>query len=473
MKLRKGNYEYVKNELNNAAKLRLAGLSDSFGKLAGSFHEIMKEKIELDNEDLKQVFEELSSGVCKCCENLDACWDKHFDESYKETNDLLQYGKLKGAVNLSVVTEGFAERCIHLEDYIREMNRGLSIAKMRLSWHNRLAESREAVAGQFGEVARIVDEFSDKLCDTGKVIDVKKRQIYSILRMHRIKATKLVMFERENRGLQLHFRAKCTGGRCVTTKEAAILLSMALDCRLVPREDTRNVIGREYADYVLCEDTNFQAMTGVARASKVRGELSGDNFSFLYPDNGDLIMLLSDGMGSGAAAYRESEMVIELLEQFLEAGFREESAVKMINSALVLRTDQSMFSTMDLCVVNLCTGTCEFVKVGAASTFIKRDGMVEIISSSTLPAGMLSQVDYEMKCKKLYDGDYVIMVSDGVLDCVTEENKEAFFQDIIQNITTETPQEMANGILTAALSMHGYQPVDDMTVLVCSLTKKQ
>ena len=32
-------------------------------------------------------------------------------------------------------------------------------------------------------------------------------------------------------------RAKCTGGRCITTKEAAILLSIVLECRLVPRED--------------------------------------------------------------------------------------------------------------------------------------------------------------------------------------------------------------------------------------------
>ena len=33
-----------------------------------------------------------------------------------------------------------------------------------------------------------------------------------------------------------------------------------------------------------------------------------------------------------------------------------------------------------------------------------------MVSSSTLPAGMIRRADYEIKCKKLYDGDFVIMV---------------------------------------------------------------
>ena len=39
-------------------------------------------------------------------------------------------------------------------------------------------------------------------------------------------------------------------------------------------------------------------------------------------------MCLSDGMGSGVEACRESEEVVELLEQFLESGFTQETAAK-------------------------------------------------------------------------------------------------------------------------------------------------
>ena len=95
-------------------------------------------------------------------------------------------------------------------------------------------------------------------------------------------------------------------------------------------------------------------------------------------------MCLSDGMGSGMDACRESEIVVELLEQFLESGFSQETAARMVNSALVLNGREGMFSTVDICAVDLYTGICEFLKAGAAATFIRRDHWVEAISSESL-----------------------------------------------------------------------------------------
>ena len=42
-----------------------------------------------------------------------------------------------------------------------------------------------------------------------------------------------------------------------------------------------------------------------------------------------------------------------------------------------------------------------------STTFLKREESVEIIQSSSLPIGMLNQMDYEVYSKKLYDGDNV------------------------------------------------------------------
>ena len=59
----------------------------------------------------------------------------------------------------------------------------------------------------------------------------------------------------------------------------------------------------------------------------------------------------ASGMGSGMEACRESESVVELLEQFLDSGFSQETAAKMVNSALVLKRQDGMFSTVDICAV--------------------------------------------------------------------------------------------------------------------------
>ena len=40
---------------------------------------------------------------------------------------------------------------------------------------------------------------------------------------------------------------------------------------------------------------------------------------------------------------------------------------------------------------------------------------METIQSTSLPAGMFEQVEFDTTAKKLYDGDYIIMVSDGTL----------------------------------------------------------
>mgnify|MGYP000193466977 CR=1 FL=1 len=71
-------------------------------------------------------------------------------------------------------------------------------------------------------------------------------------------------------------------------------------------------------------------------------------------------------------ACKESETVVELLEQFMESGFSQETAAKMVNSALVLKGQDGMFSTVDICAVDLYTGICNFLKAGAASTFYKK-----------------------------------------------------------------------------------------------------
>ena len=134
-------------------------------------------------------------------------------------------------------------------------------------------------------------------------------------------------------------------------------------------------------------------------------------------------------MGTGKEAADESETVLALLEQLLEAGFKTETAVRLINSNLVLKADKQTFSTIDIGTINLCTGRCEFVKLGAASTFIKRGNWVEKISSTTLPIGMFKAVDYDYVTKKLYEGDIIIMVTDGVLDCLATRIRKIYGED--------------------------------------------
>jgi stage II sporulation protein E len=130
-----------------------------------------------------------------------------------------------------------------------------------------------------------------------------------------------------------------------------------------------------------------------------------------------------------------------------------------------------MFSTMDICTVDLYTGICNFLKAGAATTFIRRDHWVEAISSTSLAVGMMQQIDYETTSRKLYHGDFLIMVTDGVLDALPLGKEEHTMKEIIMQVHSRTPGELGRGILDRVMGYCDFKPRDDMTVLVAGIWK--
>lgn len=185
-----------------------------------------------------------------------------------------------------------------------------------------------------------------------------------------------------------------------------------------------------------------------------------------------MVMTLSDGMGSGVDAYEESESVVELLEKFIEAGFKKESAIKLINSILVLKSGEQTFSTIDMSVINLYSGNCDFIKIGASSTFIKSNERVEVINSTSLPVGVIEQVDYDVISRRLQEDTYIIMVTDGVIDCIKGAEKEFVLAEYISKLSIKNPNDIANSVLNYALESNDLIPRDDMTVLVAGFWKK-
>ena len=133
--------------------------------------------------------------------------------------------------------------------------------------------------------------------------------------------------------------------------------------------------------------------------------ISGDSFALLDLPGGRQAAILSDGMGAGEDACRESTMVIELLEELLEAGFPEKSAIRMLNAALVMGREEIHYSTVDMTIFDLYTGMCKIVKAGASSTFIKKGGQVEHLSSSSLPIGVVNRIEIDAATRQLDDGD--------------------------------------------------------------------
>ena len=162
-------------------------------------------------------------------------------------------------------------------------------------------------------------------------------------------------------------------------------------------------------------------------------------------------------------------MVIEMLEELLRAGFPVETAISMMNTALVMGREDVMFSTMDMSIFDLYTGKCKFIKAGAAPTFIKRAEKIEHIYSECLPLGVVQSLKAECVTKELVSGDMVVMVTDGVLDALPAGEQERILDLLIQGTTIENPGELAHYLLEKVLELSKNPPEDDMTVLVAGI----
>lgn len=78
-------------------------------------------------------------------------------------------------------------------------------------------------------------------------------------------------------------------------------------------------------------------------------------------------------------------------------------------------------------------------------------------------------IDIESATKKLYDGDFVIMMSDGIVETAAKLNKEDEIGEIILRAKPGKPQDMADKILKDAIEVLGNKKEDDMTVFVTGI----
>ena len=178
--------------------------------------------------------------------------------------------------------------------------------------------------------------------------------------------------------------------------------------------------------------------------------------------------MISDGMGSGSEAAAESSAAISLISRLLEAGFNQETAINMLNSVLSLRGDAERFVTLDICVLDLYDGKVNFIKTGGSASYIKRGGTVKVINGSSLPVGILSNVEQETVHEQIFPGDMVILASDGLLDMDSQEEGQ-WLSRVISQAVVNNPQSMAEYLLDKVISISGGKIKDDITVMVAQM----
>ncbi len=223
-----------------------------------------------------------------------------------------------------------------------------------------------------------------------------------------------------------------------------------------------NCIKKLASDGVYGRGQKYRISFGCAVSPKAGNSETGDSCCVREFD-GLRMAAISDGMGSGGPARRESLRTVELFAALTGVGFRPEEAAECLNR-LLLREGEDMYATLDALVFDTVSGSVSLAKHGAPPSYILREGRLSTLYAEALPVGILPQARPAVCTARLRKGDIVVMMSDGVADALGKE--------LVAAVTDRTrnagsPKAAAEELLAFADEKGGR--MDDMTVIVAKV----
>lgn len=447
---------------------RLNHFAKAFEHLGDTFATITPKQMELTLSAMKNIIEDTGEKLCANCSMKQFCWEQDLNNTYNLAYTMLRKADKKGYLTVGDIPNNFKNHCCNSEQFAYMLNFRLDLHKQNLMWQNRLVESRELVGAQLRAVAMSIDQLSAEVQEELYFNKEEEQILTQALKAEGIRVKDVMIVENGGKKQEIliytHYCNKSTYYLSRLTKQIENTLGIHVELE-------RHECCEEGCKFKFRASKTFQVTAGAAFCAK--GKISGDVYSFMEIDDNQYLLALADGMGSGSLAQEESTATIELLEDFMEAGFKNDLAVKLINSVMVLKSIEENFSTMDITLIDMNTGIAEFLKAGAATTFILRDGEIMTIRAISFPVGILKEVDVEIYKKQLQDGDVIIMVTDGMIASKDDVlGKEETFKHFIKEVDSDNPKYMAEYLMKKSRDLLGNDEGDDMTVIVAKVWEK-
>ena len=253
-------------------------------------------------------------------------------------------------------------------------------------------------------------------------------------------------------------------GKLISSKKLKSDIEAAAGVRLGKQEFYRK------GDVALFECSAVPMYTvdfAAAGAAYGTDEVSGDTAVSFETAEGFFYSLISDGMGSGESAHKTSAFAADFLSGILTSAASKSTAFHMLNH--VIRSgDEECSATVDLFEFDLYTAEAVFYKCGAAASYVKRDNSIFRIRSETAPIGLMKSIDAERVRVEVKNGDYIIMISDGVSQSPEDAT---WLLEYLNKPANPNIREYAESILN--LAKENSQMCDDMSVSVIRILKTE
>ena len=360
---------------------------------------------------------------------------------------------------------------------VKAINYSYRVSKINFIWKKKMDESKKNVSEQLKGVsqailkmAQDIDKEEDKFIDT-------KKEMLKLLEQKDIVVKDIEIKEKSSgRYIVQVYTDVCEnpdGTECDIKKIGRIISKVLGQKMTIQDQECGLRLNRSMCKFTYISDDNYNIQIGMAKSTKSGSPVSGDSALHTKLQDGKYLLVLSDGMGSGPEAMKSSKIAVKMLERLLAAGFEKDVSLKLINSTLSANTEEDMYATLDIEILDLYNGNMEFIKNSACPTYIKRGRNVQLLKSMTLPTGILNDVDLVVYDFDLQDGDIIVMCTDGVIDSNKEYlNKELWLKYLLEDVQVNDAQKIADIIIGEAIDNDFGNQKDDMSVIVAKVSKK-
>ncbi len=455
---------YIRLQSHTAEKLERA--SGAFDALAKSFVTETTTK----QEDLALLVSQTAEYVCKGCSMTHYCWNEEVYRTYSMTFSLFSICDANGSLTTKDLPKWFQDICPRIDSYAQTVNMRYQRHRHDGIWTSRLQECRQLVGAQLSEVGNILKELTHDLTDENTLLDEREKELLFALRRAGIAIHRADVIQEKHRLCAILYLKDCHG-RGICKESILPLVQKTLGCPMMQQELGHCCITEGLCRLTFVEEPIYAISAATAHAAS--DTVCGDADAYMESEKGIALLALSDGMGVGLGAAAQSKTAIELLEEFTQAGFSKELAIRLINSALLLRRAEESYATLDICTIDLYSAQAEWLKLGAVASYICRQNRVIAVYTHSLPAGILQTVPIIKNNMRLWDEDMLLMMTDGITDAFGGEQQTAIWlEECFLPQHFANPQDAADFILQQARA-HSDTQMDDMTVQAARFWKKR
>ena len=394
-----------------------------------------------NNEDniIEDIFEYLQENGVMTDNGLISVFAKHNIYLMNSENDHLK-----------------AEELDEMREIIKAINTAYRISKNNFIWQKKLDENNKNVSEQLKNVSKAINNIANGIKENADEYENEKKEVEDLLKEKGV-ALKELSIKKENTGritinAYTNICDNLEGKNC-PIKPIDKVFSKVFDEKFMLQDQKCGIrLNKNICSYLFTSDDRYIIQTGIAKTKKDDSIVSGDNISQIRLGDGKYMLAISDGMGSGADARRNSKIAISMLERLFSTGFDKETSINLINSAIMNANKEDMYATLDIEILDLYAGKMQILKNGACPTYIKKNKNVNIIKSTSLPTGIISDISVDTYDTDLTDGDIVVICSDGIIESNKEyANKELWVKYLLEEIQTDSPERIADIILHEAI----------------------